>query len=320
MLYRPDAPIKTPGPHREPSRIAVICVEVRRCFVEECCDARALPALAIWGGLAIVSLLAMLRQALGAPAVRLEIRQVWVASVAVVLLSVAAKQLLRLTGRVHPSLTIRSVAAVCGMLPLCMLAATTFGKLPANVTLCVAGMAAATGALLLLPTPVAGRSAARPSGEHASHAVPLGLYRVEEPHPSPLGPYIPPCKNNAQHRPLQAAESGRAERLPPASDQHAWQWMTRTQTANGGELIQGSTRAHFAAGEKQTVAHLAFIPPLSGMPEFACELADDCNARVKLVAAYPYGIRIELKRADCVPPMTVEIRYTASSQAAVKAA
>lgn len=83
------------------------------------------------------------------------------------------------------------------------------------------------------------------------------------------------------------------------------QWLTRRQLPNGGEQIEGSVKLFFAAGRKQTVAHVAFVPPLAGPPEIECEPLDDAAVRVKATAQQTFGLRIEGVRTSGVEDAAV---------------
>ncbi len=72
--------------------------------------------------------------------------------------------------------------------------------------------------------------------------------------------------------------------------------LQRRSTAMGGELLEGQLVAVFAAGARQAVLHVPFIPPFTVAPHLECEIADGSDARIKVAAIFPYGARLELKR------------------------
>ena len=72
--------------------------------------------------------------------------------------------------------------------------------------------------------------------------------------------------------------------------------MQRRLSDDGRETLEGEFTAVFTAGQKQAVVHLAFCPPLHGIPELECEPIDGADVRWKLAVAQPYGARIDVHR------------------------
>lgn len=84
--------------------------------------------------------------------------------------------------------------------------------------------------------------------------------------------------------------------------------LQRRSTDEGNELLEGQLVATFAAGARQTVLHVPFIPPFSGVPRLDCEVADGSDVRVKVAVVFPYGARLELKRTTSeLPELSVEV-------------
>lgn len=84
--------------------------------------------------------------------------------------------------------------------------------------------------------------------------------------------------------------------------------LQRRSTEEGNELLEGQLIATFGAGARQTVLHVPFIPPFSGVPRLDCEVADGSDVRVKVGAVFPYGARLELKRTTSeLPELSVEV-------------
>jgi hypothetical protein len=99
------------------------------------------------------------------------------------------------------------------------------------------------------------------------------------------------------------------------------QSFTRTLCPSGDERIEGGVAVHFAAGERQAVAHLAFCPPLEAVPEVHCEAADGEAVRLRVSGVQPWGARIEVKRSGgCGKAATVQVEYVAVWQALRSAA
>ncbi|HUG93127.1 MAG TPA: hypothetical protein VML55_19960 [Planctomycetaceae bacterium] len=88
------------------------------------------------------------------------------------------------------------------------------------------------------------------------------------------------------------------------------QWVRRHTLPDGSEQIEGGARASFAAGQKHATIHLAFTPPLAGVPAVECEPLDAADVELNVAAAYSYGVRIEARRAGpAAEPLDVEIGY-----------
>ena len=73
-----------------------------------------------------------------------------------------------------------------------------------------------------------------------------------------------------------------------------FQQITRTR-AGDEERIAVSLRVSFAAGQRVAVEHVAFCPPLRGMPRLAAELLDGLDATVSLTSVQPFGFRLEVR-------------------------
>lgn len=94
-----------------------------------------------------------------------------------------------------------------------------------------------------------------------------------------------------------------------AESDHIVQRLTRS-LEEGVDVLEGTIRVDFVAGQKLAVVHIPFWPAFSSTPRVACE-ATDCRARVAVV--HVYGTRIEVKRpTDSVPKrMWLDICATA---------
>ncbi|MGA2798559.1 MAG: hypothetical protein ABSE63_13335 [Thermoguttaceae bacterium] len=73
------------------------------------------------------------------------------------------------------------------------------------------------------------------------------------------------------------------------------QQLTRSTTAQGGDLLCGALRLDFAAGQRTGNLHVAFCPPFAGTPEITAEQADGPEARIKIAQLLPYGVRMDVK-------------------------
>lgn len=72
--------------------------------------------------------------------------------------------------------------------------------------------------------------------------------------------------------------------------------LRRVIDLSGDERVFGTLQVDFAHGQSLAVAHLPFSPLLPLTPQVQATLADGAPARIKSCMAYPYGVRLELKR------------------------
>ncbi|MBI1345684.1 hypothetical protein GC163_05285 [bacterium] len=86
----------------------------------------------------------------------------------------------------------------------------------------------------------------------------------------------------------------------------------------GTESIEGTVHMVFAEGQREQTVHVAFCPALGCSPEVELEDLDGHDWEVKLAAAFPYGLRIHVRRR-LDAPMTGDVGYMAVA-AAVRAA
>lgn len=91
------------------------------------------------------------------------------------------------------------------------------------------------------------------------------------------------------------ADSPTSERSAP-SDQNVVQWMTRKQTPDGQELVEGMAQLKLVPGQKQAAAHIVFSPALACAPEVECEPLADCEVDAVVSESFAHGFRIDLRR------------------------
>ncbi|MFO1042294.1 MAG: hypothetical protein U0941_10945 [Planctomycetaceae bacterium] len=72
-------------------------------------------------------------------------------------------------------------------------------------------------------------------------------------------------------------------------------WLSRRMT-DDGELIEGWIRIQFAEGQRETLVHVSFCPPLSGNPELETEDLDGAGLEIRVAAVFPFGARISVRR------------------------
>jgi hypothetical protein len=85
-----------------------------------------------------------------------------------------------------------------------------------------------------------------------------------------------------------------ADDIPP---QDVLQQLTRSQAADGSDVLAGWLRMAFVAGQRTGSLHVAFCPPFAKTPELTVEQVDGPDARVKTAHLLPYGVRLDLKLA-----------------------
>lgn len=73
------------------------------------------------------------------------------------------------------------------------------------------------------------------------------------------------------------------------------QLSIRRELPDGGEAVEMRLRVPFRPGERTRQVHVAFCPPLAGIPEIECETADGPEGRVKVAQALTCGARIEVR-------------------------
>jgi hypothetical protein len=87
------------------------------------------------------------------------------------------------------------------------------------------------------------------------------------------------------------------------------QQLTRSRTADGQDVIQGSLLAEFAPGERSAILYVAFCPPFERLPQV--ELESSADAR--LMQTLHNGVQIEVRLprvAKTAASATVEIYAT----------
>jgi hypothetical protein len=95
--------------------------------------------------------------------------------------------------------------------------------------------------------------------------------------------------------------------------EEVFQQLTRSRTADGGELLNGWLRVDLAAGQRTANLHVAFCPPFARAPRISVQQIDGPEARVKTVQTLPYGVRFDLKMADEGPEASsLLLQFTAA--------
>ena len=82
----------------------------------------------------------------------------------------------------------------------------------------------------------------------------------------------------------------------PSVDDNQTLWLSRRLT-DDGELIEGWVRIQFFEGQRETLVHIAFCPPLAGNPELETEDLDGVGLEIRVAAVFPFGARISVRRS-----------------------
>jgi hypothetical protein len=75
------------------------------------------------------------------------------------------------------------------------------------------------------------------------------------------------------------------------------QELRRLRSGDGIETIAATLRAEFVTGQRHTILHVGFCPPLSHLPRVEVEAADGPEAEVRVVQAFAHGVRLEVRLA-----------------------
>jgi hypothetical protein len=90
-----------------------------------------------------------------------------------------------------------------------------------------------------------------------------------------------------------AAPTARAEE---AGGRAAYeQEVVRRRAPDGADTVEARLRLDFEAGSRTRVEHLAFCPPLAGIPRAEWSQSWGPPARIRVVQVLPHGSRIEVR-------------------------
>lgn len=110
------------------------------------------------------------------------------------------------------------------------------------------------------------------------------------------------------------------EEFEELSDENQTLWLSRRVT-DEGELIEGWVRIHFAEGQRETVVHVAFCPPLAGSPELETEDLEGVGLEIRVAAVFPFGARLSVRRSGSLEDRHSDrVGFVAQSQANRRAA
>jgi len=103
---------------------------------------------------------------------------------------------------------------------------------------------------------------------------------------------------------------------PPASNpaRRMSQQISRFTDAAGRDVIEGTTVARFAAGQRTVSVHLAFCPPFAQAPEMACGIASEHAGEIKTAQCLAYAARFDVKLSNvAATSLDVPISFSARS-------
>ncbi|MBC7854024.1 MAG: hypothetical protein IAF94_11350 [Pirellulaceae bacterium] len=86
----------------------------------------------------------------------------------------------------------------------------------------------------------------------------------------------------------------------------AFQQITRYREGEQ-ERVAIMLRISFVAGQRIAVAHVAFCPPLSGIPELAAEVTEGSSATVTITNPQSFGARMEVRLEEAADEACVVV-------------
>lgn len=97
-------------------------------------------------------------------------------------------------------------------------------------------------------------------------------------------------------------------------------WLSR-RTTDDAEQIEGWVRVEFAAGQREAIVHVAFCPPLPGIPEIETEDLEGTDLEIRVAAAFAFGARLSVRRSGSLAESSIaRVGFFAQARAANRAA
>jgi hypothetical protein len=127
-----------------------------------------------------------------------------------------------------------------------------------------------------------------------------------------LNPSIVRTRNSTVVRATDTTQQDADEPELPAG---LVQQMTRVRQ-DEGESIQALVHCQFATGDRFSVAHLAFCPPLATPPKLTAHALDHSTAEVRITHSETFGARIEVRvprGEDAAQGVVVEVLGSATA-------
>ena len=248
-------------------------------------------ALAVWSGLTIIAVVLASRKLAGA--FQHPISEATACCLAFLssALSVCAFALAEAGSNHAPSLMRRVSIGFLTLVPPAAIGVVLLPAASTTGTTCLLSLFLLSSAVLFVPTPIS-------TGEQFTADPALQLASSMS---SPISSDV---------------QTSRMTESQPTAGTDVRQWMNRTLSDNGEEVIEGSLQIEFKAGQKQTHAHIAFTPPFPCVPEIECEILADSPVQVRIAAVHTYGGRLELRRStNFEMTASVELAFAASAKA-----
>jgi len=101
-------------------------------------------------------------------------------------------------------------------------------------------------------------------------------------------------------------------------DPSVTQKITRASGEDGTEVIHALLRGDFVVGQRLVTLHVAFCPPLQGIPHIDLNQSAGPSVRIQATQVQPFGMRIEARlerAADSPQSVTIELLAQDSSSA-----
>ena len=94
------------------------------------------------------------------------------------------------------------------------------------------------------------------------------------------------------------------------------QWIKRSVSEKYQEQIEGEITVVMRDGQKLSVVHVPFVPPLAARPQIECWGENDSQVRFKVASINSFGIRIEIRRSGSDTKETsICLSFTATTPA-----
>lgn len=123
--------------------------------------------------------------------------------------------------------------------------------------------------------------------------------RIGHRRPRTIATHPPAAAPQPQQQPIDVIQQRLAEPQLETNDEsipeNVVQQLTRVREENGRESLHGILRGSFAAGERTQNLHVAFCPPLAGVPQFSFEQVDGPPASIKAAQVESFGARLEVR-------------------------
>ena len=196
--------------------------------------------------------------------------------------------------------------------------ATLLPPLLTSILLIPAGSTAgvATATVLFIAATLAAVSLLETASENGATFNAVGTSPLDGAGDPPAAPFVAGADIQSDG---VAADRANPRHLSSTGGSAVSQWMSRSTSPEGDDVLEGSVVVQFEADQKQATAHLSFCPAFCEPPEVECEPLDDASVRLKIAAVYSYGARIDVRRSQG-GPARVELGFTARAAAASGAA